>query len=45
VISRFFEDANGSKDWQGIWLAFAAYSLAVAIAFLFLFEEPEEAQS
>lgn len=45
VISRFFEDANGIKDWHGIWLAFAAYSLAVAIAFLFLFEEPEEAQS
>jgi NHS family xanthosine MFS transporter len=45
VISRFFEDANGTKDWHGIWLAFAAYSLAVAVAFVFLFEEPKEAQS
>lgn len=37
VIDKYF--TNGEQfEWQGIWLAFAAYSLVVAIAFLFLFK-------
>jgi NHS family xanthosine MFS transporter len=37
LIDYFFTDDSG-KDWQGIWLTFAAYSLVIAIAFAFLFK-------
>ena len=37
LIDRFFTDAAG-KDWHGIWLTFAAYSLVIAIAFAVLFK-------
>ena len=47
-------DANGifsevimMKDWHTIWLAFAAYSLIIAIAFAFLFKhkhDPKEVE-
>ena len=29
---------NGERDWHNIWLAFAAYSLIIAIAFAILFK-------
>lgn len=39
VIAKWFEDPiSHAKDWQGIWLTFAAYALAVAILFLLLFK-------
>ena len=38
VIEHFFTGAGGSKDWQGIWTAFALYSLAMAILFVPLFK-------
>jgi len=38
VIDRWFTDAAGVKDWQGIWTAFALYALAMAIAFVPLFK-------
>lgn len=44
VIDKFFTH-NGSRDWQHIWLAFAAYALVIAIAFAILFKhrhKPEE---
>ena len=37
LIDRFFTTTNG-KDWHGIWLTFAVYSLVVAIAFALLFK-------
>ncbi|MGH8158510.1 MAG: nucleoside permease [Rhodanobacter sp.] len=38
IIEFYFTDADGSKDWHGIWLAFASYSLVVAVLFFFLFK-------
>lgn len=37
VIDNYYTDASGNKEWHNIWLAFAAYALVVAIAFLILF--------
>jgi NHS family xanthosine MFS transporter len=37
VIEYFYTAADGSKDWHGIWISFAAYSAIVAVAFLLLF--------
>lgn len=37
VIEYFFTYPDQSKDWHGIWLSFAAYSLVVTIAFFLLF--------
>ena len=42
VIQYYFTDSNNVKDWHGIWLAFAAYSLVVAILFLLLFKHKHE---
>jgi NHS family xanthosine MFS transporter len=38
IIDRWFTHADGSKDWHGIWITFAMYALAVAIAFAVLFK-------
>ena len=38
VIEYYFTAADGSKDWHGIWISFAAYSAVVAVAFLILFK-------
>ena len=38
VIDRWFTDAAGIKDWHDIWVTFALYSLAMAIAFVLLFK-------
>jgi NHS family xanthosine MFS transporter len=37
IIDKFFIHADGSKDWHGIWLTFAAYALVIAIIFPFVF--------
>lgn len=37
VIATYFIEADGSSNWHGIWLSFAAYSLVVAILFSILF--------
>ena len=42
LIQFYFTDANGSKDWHGIWLSFAGYSLAVAALFVVLFRHRHE---
>lgn len=47
LIDRFFT-VNGEKDWQPIWLCFAAYALVIAIAFAFLFKHkhnPKEVEN
>ena len=41
VIDRFFT-TNGNKDWQNIWLSFAGYALAVAIAFAVFFKHKHD---
>lgn len=37
VIDAYFIAPSGARDWQGIWLSFAAYSLVVAVLFVILF--------
>jgi NHS family xanthosine MFS transporter len=37
IINKFFLYADGSKDWHGIWLCFAAYALVIAVIFPFIF--------
>lgn len=38
VIEEFFTNADRSKDWNGIWISFAVYSLIVAILFMVFFK-------
>lgn len=37
IIDKYFTLADQTKDWQGIWLSFAAYALVIAIIFPFVF--------
>jgi NHS family xanthosine MFS transporter len=45
VIDKYFILDNGNFDWQGIWLAFAGYSLVVAILFMVLFRHKHDPKS
>ena len=38
VIDKFYLLPDGSKNWFGIWIAFASYALVVAILFLIFFK-------
>jgi MFS transporter, NHS family, xanthosine permease len=38
AIGKYFVLPDGGRDWQGIWLSFAAYALVVAGLFVFLFK-------
>ena len=38
IIDQWFTYPDQSKDWHGIWTAFALYSLAIAIVFVPLFK-------
>jgi NHS family xanthosine MFS transporter len=42
VIQYYFTDAAGNKDWHGIWLAFAAYALVIAVLFVFIFKHKHD---
>jgi NHS family xanthosine MFS transporter len=42
VIDTYFTAANGDKEWQSIWISFAAYALVVAILFLLLFRHTHQ---
>jgi NHS family xanthosine MFS transporter len=44
IIDAYFTGPGGGKDWHGIWLTFAAYSLVVAVLFFFLFKHKHEPQ-
>lgn len=45
VITMWFEDpTTGTKDWSGIWLSFAAYSLVVMVLFAIFFREPASSE-
>ncbi len=41
LIDKYFT-VDGAKDWHSIWLSFAAYALAVAIAFAILFRHKHD---
>lgn len=43
VIDKYFT-ANGNKDWNGIWLTFALYSLVVAVLFAIMFKHKHNPQ-
>ncbi|MEO6155788.1 MAG: nucleoside permease [Thermomonas sp.] len=34
MIDAYFTGADGTKDWHGIWVTFALYSLAMAVLFV-----------
>jgi MFS transporter, NHS family, xanthosine permease len=38
IIDRYFTYADQGKNWHGIWLTFALYSLAMAVLFVPLFK-------
>ncbi len=42
IIDRYFTMAGGMYNWKGIWLAFAAYALIVAILFAFIFKHKHD---
>jgi NHS family xanthosine MFS transporter len=42
VIEAFFTYPDQSKDWQGIWITFASYSLIVAVLFMVLFKHKHD---
>lgn len=42
IIEKFFMLDNGFRNWPDIWIAFAAYSLVVAILFAILFKHKHE---
>lgn len=47
MIDQFFIQADGNKDWAGIWMIFAIYALLIAIFFAILFKhkhDPEKLQ-
>ena len=41
IIQNYFTD-NNTKDWHGIWITFAIYSLVVAILFAILFKHKHD---
>jgi len=42
MIDAFFTQADGSKNWHGIWITFSLYSLIVAVLFVFLFKHKHD---
>jgi len=42
VIDKYYLLGNGSFDWKGIWLAFSAYALVVAILFAIFFRHKHD---
>jgi len=42
IIDKYYVLDGGKFDWKGIWIAFAAYSLVVAILFAILFKHKHD---
>lgn len=42
MIDKYFTHAGGDKDWQNIWLTFAAYAAVVAVLFALLFRHKHD---
>ncbi len=45
VIEKYFTYADQSKNWPGIWTAFALYALIIAVLFLVLFKHTHDRQA
>jgi NHS family xanthosine MFS transporter len=45
VIQQYFTAADGTKDWHGIWLSFAAYALVIAVLFVLIFKHKHTTSS
>jgi len=45
VIDKYYTLENGAFDWKGIWFAFAAYALVVAILFAIFFRHKHEPEA
>jgi MFS transporter, NHS family, xanthosine permease len=48
LIQNNYTNANGDRNWSGIWLAFAIYALVIAILFAIFFKHkhnPNEVQN
>lgn len=48
IIDKYFLLENGDKNWQPIWITFAAYALVVAVLFALLFRhkhDPKELEN
>ena len=43
AIDLWFTAADGTKDWPGIWTAFAGYALVMMVAFVLLFRHRHDA--
>ncbi len=39
VIQRYFVDASGFRDWQGIWTTFAIYAAVITVLFALFFKQ------
>jgi MFS transporter, NHS family, xanthosine permease len=44
MIAKYYINPDGTSNWQGIWLTFAAYALVVAILFTVLFRHKHDPQ-
>ena len=42
IIQKYFTYADNSKDWYGIWMAFASYAFVIAILFLLVFKHKHD---
>jgi NHS family xanthosine MFS transporter len=42
VIDKYFLMDDGNFDWQGIWIAFAAYAVVVAVLFAIFFRHKHD---
>jgi len=42
LIHTFYTAADGTKDWQSIWLVFAGYAAVIGILFAFMFKYKHE---
>ncbi len=43
IIQKYYTYADNSKDWFGIWIAFAAFALIIALLFLLVFKGKRDA--
>ncbi|MFC0178863.1 nucleoside permease [Thorsellia kenyensis] len=45
LVVDLFTNTDNIKDWQAIWLTFAAYSVLLALIFFFVFKESSSEES
>ncbi len=45
VIDKYYVLEGGQFDWKGIWIAFAVYSLIVAVLFAIVFKHKHDAKA